>query len=299
MKVKLIGWALDIESFEKTLVHRLIEYITARKINIVKKGSADITIVYPYFIHTELTTKKRIIEKYLKKKIISLEGLLNLDPNRDKVVVISHENLDRINWYEFGQLLLQSNFPRMTSWPKSIDENGIRFPYWYNYVDWNELPPIGRYERFGLYYKPEDLLSPLSPLSSSNRLNRIVAVTSHLDHPRQSVIEHLSKVLPVDVYGGVGEKLQTNKIELLRKYRFNLVTENSIGYGYETEKVPEAWISGCIPIGYISSPLGDFDRDVLTYDDIDNQNALIKPLLNISQLDLEPIIKYLAEKLSL
>jgi hypothetical protein len=37
----------------------------------------------------------------------------------------------------------------------------------------------------------------------------------------------------------------------------------------------------------------------LTYDDIGNHNALKKPLLNKSQLDLKPIIEYLAEKLTL
>ncbi len=50
------------------------------------------------------------------------------------------------------------------------------------------------------------------------------------------------------------------KLSILENYEFNLCPENQIYPGYFTEKIPEAYLAGCIPI---TSPLIEcqFNRD--------------------------------------
>ena len=45
-------------------------------------------------------------------------------------------------------------------------------------------------------------------------------------------------------------QLPHRKKELLSQYQINLCPENFIGQGYITEKIPEAFLSGCIPVTY-------------------------------------------------
>ena len=52
------------------------------------------------------------------------------------------------------------------------------------------------------------------------------------------------------MYGKKYIPITTQKKELLSQYQINLCPENFIGQGYITEKIPEAFLSGCIPVTY-------------------------------------------------
>ena len=43
------------------------------------------------------------------------------------------------------------------------------------------------------------------------------------------------------------------KYELLQEYAFNLCPENSLYPGYVTEKIPEAFYAGCIPLTWVDT----------------------------------------------
>jgi hypothetical protein len=62
----------------------------------------------------------------------------------------------------------------------------------------------------------------------------------------------LSKVGKVDVYGGIARNTPRNsaieKFKIAQDYKFVFAFENDLFPGYVTEKAPEAWATGSIPL---------------------------------------------------
>jgi hypothetical protein len=62
----------------------------------------------------------------------------------------------------------------------------------------------------------------------------------------------LSKVGKVDVYGGIARNTSRNsaieKYKIAQDYKFVFAFENDLFPGYVTEKAPEAWATGAIPL---------------------------------------------------
>jgi hypothetical protein len=71
---------------------------------------------------------------------------------------------------------------------------------------------------------------------------------------RLHTLEALSKISRVDVFGPVNRRgARSNpesKLEIAKNYRFMLAFENDLYPGYVTEKAPEAWATGAIPLYY-------------------------------------------------
>ena len=71
---------------------------------------------------------------------------------------------------------------------------------------------------------------------------------------RLHAIEALSKISPVDVFGPVNRRGKRSnpdsKLEIAKDYRFMLAFENDLYPGYVTEKAPEAWATGAVPLYY-------------------------------------------------
>lgn len=69
---------------------------------------------------------------------------------------------------------------------------------------------------------------------------------------RLHAIEALSKIAPVDVFGPVNRRGKRSnpesKFETAKEYRFMLAFENDLYPGYVTEKAPEAWATGAVPL---------------------------------------------------
>ena len=53
-----------------------------------------------------------------------------------------------------------------------------------------------------------------------------------------------------DLYGKKYTPITTEKKRLLSQYQINLCPENFVAQVYITEKIPEAFLSGCIPVSY-------------------------------------------------
>jgi hypothetical protein len=94
---------------------------------------------------------------------------------------------------------------------------------------------------------------------------------------RMHAIAELSKIGKVDVYGGIARnqnsKAAQAKFETAQRYRFVFAFENDLFPGYVTEKAPEAWATGAIPLYWGSDPQGFL-----------NQNSMIN-LTNYSNLE--------------
>ena len=134
-------------------------------------------------------------------------------------------------------------------------KNHFRLPYWMEMIDWSHEGIIGNSNpRYGELLKLERLKAPLGD-QFLGRNQRAVLITSHLREPRAACYTTLKKLMPVDGMGpyfdkGIKDHHQSNflKKNILENYAFNLCPENGVYPGYVTEKIPEAFAAGCLPI---------------------------------------------------
>ena len=133
-----------------------------------------------------------------------------------------------------------------------------RMPHWRNYVDFSAdgIPSPAQWIRLGEPLKQEQLLRPLDWNHSGEQ--RAAFLASYLNDQRRYLWREVDRALPVDGFGrafdsSIADHTRSNftKRELLSGYRFNLCPENAIAPGYYTEKIPESFACGAIPIGYV------------------------------------------------
>lgn len=291
IKISVKNCWKTIHKNDELLILLIIEKALNRKVQLVDMDEAEMILLYGFQV-------KNYQFKLLNKFIMKLDNnknnfnLLFGIPRNKLVLAISHENLDSPAWHWFGSLLIKYGIPRLTFWPKSIDPFGCQFPYWYNYLNFEDLNlPDEYYHRFGEPLEIKKLMSPL-PKSNDNREDAVCVLASHLDFPRNYQIENLKKYKKVVIYGSIGEKWTGAKIDLLKKYKYCFCAENSSGYGYETEKVPEAWHAGCIPVGYIPSQPSEFNPNILSIL-FENENNIYQNALLNTKPTLAPIIEYI------
>ena len=183
--------------------------------------------------------------------------------------------------------------------------NYLRFPYWMFVLDWPQLKAVGEtYSRFGHLLSIDRLLEPLGS-GFLERKRRAAFLTTHLREPRKSIFDLISETIPVDGFGrafdsSVHHHKGSNlpKSEILASYAFNLCPENSMHPGYYTEKIPESFSSGCLPLAW-SDPLvaHDFNPDaVINLYGMNRQNqpewsARLKHTAYLSQFADQPLLK--------
>ena len=206
-------------------------------------------------------------------------------------------------------------------WKSYVDRTDVfRFPYWMWHLDWPELEHVPAYPRYGMPLSIERLMRPISKSYDNNqinsRLNRAVLFSKHLKEPRKKFFELTSKSMGCDGFGGAfGKDDRTQpKKPILEGYQYSLCPENSIGDGYITEKIPEAFHSGCVPIGWCRPEdlAEDFNPDaVINLYGLDDQQikellvelkacgrlykSLISEPLLLKRPDLRPLINFIQE----
>jgi hypothetical protein len=265
----------------------IIQKLTGKKVKLSSNiKDADLVIAYPYITSSLFFKFKWLLSMLaatlhlIDRDAINLRWLLGV--KNKKVLFVSHENLNRPYWWNMlGKFLITSNLPRLTFWPTEVDPSGERFPYWYNYIDWPSYSRNAGYPRFGRLYKISELCSPLSP--TPNRLDRVITISSHLDHPRSALLKTLQLKFNIDVFGAAGSRLDGPKLDVMQRYKFAFCPENSAGFGYETEKIPEAWVAGCIPIGIFLNPFSQFNPKLVSIDPFNPESYI-----NLKLLEHEP-----------
>jgi hypothetical protein len=131
----------------------------------------------------------------------------------------------------------------------------FRAPNWWESLDWSRYGiKQNQSSRIRTLIDPDLLLQPLGS-QVLNRSYKAALITTHLKEPRTSLFTELQKVLPIDGYGRHFDRNIEDhntsgfyKEDILREYMFSLCPENSMYPGYYTEKVPESYAAGCIPI---------------------------------------------------
>jgi len=146
------------------------------------------------------------------------------------------------------------------SFDMPLSENQFRLPFWMEFLDWSREGLTGNTNpRFGRLLSVNELLRPLGN-SFLSREKKAVMFSSHLRGPRRGVYEGLSAIMPVDGMGPIFDHLIADhnhssftKESVLKSYAFNLCPENGLYPGYYTEKIPEAFAAGALPIAWTDS----------------------------------------------
>ncbi len=181
-----------------SLVLDLIEDLTQREIEVVPSSEgAALSLIYPYGVleFWRRTNASLSVPPYGPTLAVLRDYIATRSIKRP--LFVSHENLEHPRWTWLGQELLETSIPRLTYWPRAFDDGGERLPYWWNYVDWPELPRrIKEYPRYGRLYSLERLMSPLS--SDSSRDPRAVLAAAHLPFGRKGAVRALSSWVDIE-----------------------------------------------------------------------------------------------------
>ena len=137
-------------------------------------------------------------------------------------------------------------------------KNHLRFPYWMEMIDWSHEGLTGNQNpRYGGLLRLEKLKSPLGN-HFLERGGSGILLSSHLREPRASIYKALNKIVSVKGVGAHFDESIKNhhssgflKQDLLNQFTFNICPENGLYPGYYTEKIPEAFHSGCLPIAWV------------------------------------------------
>jgi hypothetical protein len=154
------------------------------------------------------------------------------------------------------------------SYDLDIDsDRHFRLPYWMEMIDWSHEGLVGnRNPRYGALLKLERLQAPLGD-QFLKRAQKAVLISSHLQEPRAACLSALQELMPVDGMGPYFNKDIKHhhtsnflKKQILQEYAFNLCPENGMYPGYVTEKIPEAFAAGCLPITFVDESVSvDFN----------------------------------------
>lgn len=131
----------------------------------------------------------------------------------------------------------------------------FRMPYWMEMIDWTKEGVNGNQNpRFGRLLNLDRLCSPLGE-DFLHRPQKAAIFASHLREPRGTLLHAVKRQIEVVEFGkSFNPQIKNHsesglvKFDELQKFAFNLCPENGMHPGYYTEKIPEAFMAGCLPI---------------------------------------------------
>jgi len=92
-----------------------------------------------------------------------------------------------------------------------------------------------------------DFVNPRE-LDSSDGKKFACAIISNPEPMRMNAIRALEGIDRVDIFGRITGNPVVDKASVMRDYKFAICFENDLYPGYVTEKLFDAWGSGCVPI---------------------------------------------------
>jgi hypothetical protein len=196
------------------------------------------------------------------------------------------------------------------------DLKNFRFPLWMLHIKWFKAK---NYRDPNFLCNIEKLMNPVV-----SRKERPIFLSGIFNHDnaenRLFTMSRLMKMGKTQFLGSpFGNNFrggQKSKIKLLNRVKFNLCFENSNSFGYHTEKLIHAKISGCVPIYWANSESTKLDFNLNSFlfikdpfnqhqveELIENMNSrkylinvLEQPLFN-SVPKIDPVLNYLSSAL--
>jgi hypothetical protein len=131
----------------------------------------------------------------------------------------------------------------------------FRLPYWMEMVDWSHEGLLGNNNsRFGKLLSISRMMNPLGR-DYLTRPRKVAMLSSHLREPRATLAKAVGNLISLEGFGPYfdksiryHQKSGFNKVDVLKNFAFNLCPENGLYPGYYTEKIPEAFVAGCLPL---------------------------------------------------
>jgi len=257
IRLSIEGVPSDYPSSLVPLIIKQLGY----SISWVKPIAADLRIIGPFY---KVPKPYKLIPKPLRPIYSSANEFFHSKQSRSHSPTLFHTQ----------ENIRHNTFPCDFSISFDLginDKNHFRLPYWMEMIDWSHEGIIGNANpRYGTLLSLNRLMQPLGN-SFKDRFNKIALITSHLNEPRKLLYEHLQKNITVDGFGPFFDKSirnhhtsSFNKYDVLQRYAFNLCPENSLYPGYITEKIPEAFFAGCIPLSWVDPNIGcDFNPSAI------------------------------------
>jgi hypothetical protein len=122
-------------------------------------------------------------------------------------------------------------------------------------LDWSHEGLHGNHNpRFGQLLSIPRMTLPLG-YDFLKRPRQVAIFSSHLREPRATLVNAVGSLIPLKGFGPYFDKSilyhqqsSFNKVDVLKDYGFNLCPENGLYPGYYTEKIPEAFLAGCLAL---------------------------------------------------
>lgn len=126
------------------------------------------------------------------------------------------------------------------------------------------LPTISPY--LGRAITLDQMLASRTP-NLANRKKFCAAFIGKAYPFRMHALSAISTIGEIDVFGGIARNTRQTraeeKFEISQDYKFVFCFENDLYPGYVTEKAPEAWATGAVPLYWGADPAGYLNQKAL------------------------------------
>jgi alpha(1,3/1,4) fucosyltransferase len=239
-----VSYLCQFPEYEKDFLFRLLLSLYGDRVKLVHPRSCDLLIAGP-FRHKMLGLRMKFKMAY---KVIMA--------GRKIAPRVLYQTGENTRWNAIESQYSISSDLGVTS------PNHFRFPLWMAMFDWKHEGVVSHgEERFGPPIPIEQLMQPLG--TQAGRIAKAILISSHQKEPRATLLESVRKVMEVECYGSAfpsedGRKFL--KVDVCKDKQFALCPENSMSPGYYTEKIPDAFAAGCVPITWCDENVGhDFN----------------------------------------
>lgn len=172
----------------------------------------------------------------------------------------------------------------------SYGNKNIYFPLIYTYIDL-----LGNNAAYVKNKVRQETLKKRRGITKENIINRKFACI-FLNNPepyRLRVINELSKLGQVDVFGSYSNNFVKDKIAKTMEYKFVIAMENDFYPGYVTEKPLEAWLGKSVPIYWGFDKMNIINkRAILNIADYESLETFVEKIkgLNVNPNQIAKII---------
>jgi hypothetical protein len=176
----------------------------------------------------------------------------------------------------------------------SFDLNSYRgrnayLPLWWLTCSDLVVPTVAPY--LGKALTIEEMLQK-RPSDLGDRRKFCVAFIGKAYPFRMHALSALSTIGKVDVFGGIARNTRQSRAEfkydIAQKYKFVFCFENDLFPGYVTEKAPEAWATGAVPLYWGSDPAGYLNpKSMLNLAEFASLEEYIERVREVNQSDRE------------
>ena len=258
-------WTAGTETIRNSVFFNLLEQISNKPIIFTNPRKADILFIGPYNLEkiskrVKSSILRRLDNPNLEKFFEKYEKNILFSKNKPLTIFYCHENIrtDKVK----ADFSISYDF-------STNDEKHLRFPIWKENIDWSSENILRKksfiINRYGEFYDLKKLQAPLREFN--NKKKNMCIFSSHMNEPRKSFYLKLKKYFEIDGYGPYFDKKIKNhnvsgfyKKDILKNYFYNLCPHNGIYPGYYEEKVPESYLSGCIPVTWADNNIStDFN----------------------------------------